>query len=67
MPDALRLALAGLHSDVRVRDTSVVLSGEALAYKVHVLGALLSAGVDIQDMTQQRFSLEEVYLEAVSS
>lgn len=67
VPDALRLALAGLHSDVRVRDTSVVLSGDALAYKAQVLGALLSGGVDIQDMTQQRFSLEEVYLEAVSS
>jgi hypothetical protein len=26
---------------------------------------LLSAGVDIEDVTQQRFSLEEVYLEAV--
>ena len=67
VPDALRPALAGLHSDVRVRDTSVALSGEALAYKAQVLGALLSAGVDIQDMTQQRFSLEEVYLEAVGS
>ena len=67
VPDALRLALAGLHSDVRVRDTSIVLSGEALAFKAQVLGVLLSGGVDIQDMTQQRFSLEEVYLEAVSS
>jgi len=67
VPDALRPALAGLHSGVRVRDTSVALSGEALAYKAQVLGALLSAGVDIQDMTQQRFSLEEVYLEAVGS
>ena len=63
----MRPTLASLHSDVRVRDTSVALSGEALAYKAQVLGALLSAGVDIQDMTQQRFSLEEVYLEAVGS
>ena len=67
VPDALRPALAGLHSGVRVRDTSVALSGEALAYKAQVLGALLSAGVDIQDITQQRFSLEDVYLEAVGT
>lgn len=67
VPDALRPALARLHPDVRVRDTSVALSGEALAYKAQMLATLLSAGVDIQDMTQQRFSLEEVYLEAVSS
>lgn len=66
VPEALRVVLTGLHSEIRVRDTSIALTGEALAHKADVLGALLQAGVDIQDMTQQRLSLEEVYLEAVS-
>jgi hypothetical protein len=57
----------GVHPDIRVRETSVVLTGEALSYKAQVLSILLSADVDIKDMTQQRFSLEEVYLEAVGS
>jgi ABC-2 type transport system ATP-binding protein len=65
LPDDLRAALAGLHPDVRVGGVTIALGGEALACKPLVLNMLLGAGVDIQDVTQQRFSLEEVYLEAV--
>lgn len=65
VPAALRDVLTGFHQDVRVRDTSIALSGGALAHKSDVLSTLLQAGVDIQDMTQQRLSLEEIYLEAV--
>lgn len=67
LPDSLRPMLASVHPDLRVRETSVILTGEALFYKAAVLSMLLSAAVDIKDMTQQRFSLEEVYLEAVGS
>ena len=48
-----------------VTGVTIALGGEALACKPLVLNMLLGAGVDIQDVTQQRFSLEEVYLEAV--
>jgi ABC-2 type transport system ATP-binding protein len=67
LSESLQASLASLHPRVRVRPTSVALSGDALAYKADVLGTLLSAGVDIQDLTQQRLSLEEVYLEAVGA
>ena len=65
VPDGLRATLASLHPDIRVGGGAIALGGEALAYKAPVLSLLLAAGVDIQDVTQQRLSLEEVYLEAV--
>lgn len=65
LPDELRAALPGLHADIRVGGAAIGLSGDALALKPQVLQMLLSAGVDIVDVTRQRLSLEEVYLEAV--
>ena len=65
LPDPLRSALPALHPDIRVGAASIALSGEALALKPQVLQMLLGAGVDIEDLTRQRLSLEEVYLEAV--
>lgn len=65
LSDELHLALAELHPGIRTRGTSIALGGEALAAKAQVLRLLLGAGVDIQSVTQQRLSLEEVYLEAV--
>lgn len=67
MPDALRTALTSLHPDIRVGGAAIALSSDALPLKPQVLQMLLSAGVDIEDVTQQRLSLEEVYLEAVRS
>lgn len=65
LPEALRATLAGMHRDIRIRDHTIALNGEALACKAQVLRALLAAGVDVQEVTQQRYSLEEVYLEAM--
>ena len=65
LPDELRAALASLLPEVRVGGATIALSGQALAHKAQVLGMLLNAGVDIEDVTQQRLSLEEVYLQAV--
>jgi ABC-2 type transport system ATP-binding protein len=65
LPDPLRSALPALHPAIRVGASSIALSGEALALKPQVLQMLLGAGVDIEDVTRQRLSLEEVYLEAV--
>lgn len=67
LPETLRPALRELHPEVRVGGATISLSGEALACKAQVLALLLGAGVDIEDLTQQRLSLEEVYLEAVRS
>lgn len=65
LPDALAATLAGLHPDIRMRDHTIALNGAAIAHKAQVLGALLAAGVDVQEVTQQRYSLEEVYLETM--
>jgi ABC-2 type transport system ATP-binding protein len=65
LPDDLRTALASLHPEVRIGSATIGLGGNALAYKAQVLGMLLDAGVDIEDVTQQRLSLEDVYLQAV--
>jgi ABC-2 type transport system ATP-binding protein len=67
LPEALRPALRALHPDVRVGGATISLSSGALACKARVLAMLLDAGVDIEDVTRQRLSLEEVYLEAVRS
>jgi ABC-2 type transport system ATP-binding protein len=65
LPDQVRAALASLHDEVRIGSATIALGENALAYKAQVLGLLLSAGVDIEDVTQQRLSLEDVYLQAV--
>jgi hypothetical protein len=57
--------LLDLHPDVRVGGATISLSGGALACKTQALAMLLDAGVDIEDVTRQRLSLEEVYLQAV--
>jgi ABC-2 type transport system ATP-binding protein len=65
LPDLLRPVLLDLHPDVRVGGATISLSGGALACKTQALAMLLDAGVDIEDVTRQRLSLEEVYLQAV--
>jgi ABC-2 type transport system ATP-binding protein len=65
LPDELRAALRTLHPDVRLGGATIALAGEALPCKAQVLNLLLNAGVDIEDVTRQRLTLEEVYLEAV--
>jgi ABC-2 type transport system ATP-binding protein len=52
------------HSDIAVRDNTITLTGIAIARKAEILRQLLDAGIDIQNLTHQRATLEEVYLEA---
>jgi hypothetical protein len=42
----------------------VVLSGDAVSRKTEILGLLLNTGIDIRQLSEQRSTLEEVYLEA---
>ena len=57
-------ALAKLHPGIAVQGNTITLNGEAVAYKANMIRKLLDEGIDIQSLTQQRVTLEQVYLEA---
>jgi ABC-2 type transport system ATP-binding protein len=60
----LRARLVALAPDIAVDTEQVTLSGEAVSHKTDVLRILLDAQVDIQRLSQQHSTLEEVYLKA---
>jgi ABC-2 type transport system ATP-binding protein len=63
-PQELSSRLTSLAPDITVTDGQVVLSGDAVSRKAEVLGLLLTIGIDIRQLSEQRSTLEEVYLEA---
>ena len=64
LPQELSSRLTSLASDITVTDGQVVLSGDAVSRKTEILGLLLNTGIDIRQLSEQRSTLEEVYLEA---
>jgi ABC-2 type transport system ATP-binding protein len=64
LPQELSSGLTSLAPDITVTDGQVVLSGDAVSRKAEVLGLLLTMGIDIRQLSEQRSTLEEVYLEA---
>ncbi len=60
----LSARLVALGPDITVEAEQVTLSGEAVSHKAEVLRLLLDTQVDIQQLSQQHSTLEEVYLEA---
>jgi ABC-type multidrug transport system ATPase subunit len=56
--------LDALGPGVAVETEQVTLVGEAVSRKAEVLHLLLDAQVDIQQLSQQHSTLEQVYLEA---
>jgi ABC-2 type transport system ATP-binding protein len=56
--------LQALAPEIAVADRQVNLDGKAVAHKAEVLRLLLNAEVDIQQLSEQHTSLEEIYLEA---
>jgi hypothetical protein len=50
---------------VTINDRTIILDGESTAQKNILLRALIDAGADIQNLTQTRSTLEEIYLEAM--
>jgi len=64
MPARLPSDLRGLTPGVLASEGRVKLMGDAVQHKAEVLRLLLDAGVDIQELAEQRATLEEVYLEA---
>jgi ABC-2 type transport system ATP-binding protein len=64
MPARLPSDLRGLAPGVLASEGRVKLVGDAVQRKAEVLRLLLDAGVDLQELTERRATLEEVYLEA---
>lgn len=60
-------ALAALHPAALVAGDCITLAGEAIPHKAAVLRLLLDHDVEIVSLSQQRATLEEVYLEAVQA
>ncbi len=58
LPGYLRDRLAGKTPDLVVTEGGLTLTGEAIAYKAHILRLLLDAGVDIRQVSERHF-LEE--------
>jgi ABC-2 type transport system ATP-binding protein len=66
MPDHLPSQLAAISSGITVTDGRVMLDGEAVGEKAKVLLTLLRAGVDVRELSEQRDTLEDVFLEVTS-
>ncbi len=66
MPEHLPSHLSAISPGITVTDGRVVLDGEAAGHKARVLLTLLQAGVDVRELSEQRATLEEVFLEATS-
>jgi len=58
-------AIAALHPDITLDGNTLTLNGDAIAHKAAVLRALLEMGAEIQSLSHQRTTLEEIYLEAM--
>ena len=57
--------LASLHPQIDVEESAVVLSGEAIKMRRHVISLLVGTGFDVLRVEQKRRTLEEIYAEAV--
>ena len=60
----LSARLISLAPGITVTDRQVVLSGDAVSRKAEILHLLLKMGIDIQQLSEQHATLEEIYLEA---
>ncbi|MCI0476753.1 MAG: ABC transporter ATP-binding protein, partial [Anaerolineales bacterium] len=57
--------ISTLHPGISIDGNTLALRGDAIAYKAAVLRALLEMDADIQSLSHQRATLEEIYLEAM--
>lgn len=64
LPHELSARLISLAPGITVTDRQVVLSGDAVSRKAEILRVLLKMGIDIQQLSEQHATLEEIYLEA---
>lgn len=64
IPDRLWEHIESLSSGIGVAERQIILTGPAIHQKAKVLQVLLDAEVDLKSLSEQRATLEEVYLEA---
>ena len=57
--------LLGLHSDIEINGTEIILNKEAMTFRRQILSILISAGYDITKVEQNRVTLAEIYAEAI--
>lgn len=67
LPAALAAWLGANYVGVASADRTIALAVEGMRAKSEILRILLDAGCDIEQITQQRATLDEVYQEAVQS
>jgi ABC-2 type transport system ATP-binding protein len=58
--------ILGLSEGITIENNRIILSDGALACKREVMQILLQGGADIQNLSHERATLEEIYLEAMS-
>lgn len=63
--EAIGPTLTALSPSIAVSGHTILLHDEAIVLRRHVLSFLLAAGHDIQYVSQERVTLEEIYAEAV--
>jgi ABC-2 type transport system ATP-binding protein len=64
IPSVLQEQIEDLSPGIAVAERRIILTGPAMNHKAGVLRALLDAGVDLESLSEQHATLEEVYLEA---
>jgi ABC-2 type transport system ATP-binding protein len=67
IPPEVMAILEALGPGIATARRQVTLTGVGLESKAAVLNILLEAGIDIRHLSEQRASLEEVYLEATGT
>ncbi len=66
LPPGTMETLAALDPDIRVSAEQVLLQGQAMARKSQVLRLLLDDGIDVRQLSEERATLEEIYLQATA-
>ncbi|RPI58962.1 MAG: ABC transporter ATP-binding protein [Chloroflexi bacterium] len=66
LPPGLDQELESQEPGVSATAEQVVLFGPAIAHKARILRCLIDAGVDVRRLSEERVTLEEVYLEATT-
>jgi len=64
LPPSMAPALTALCPSITITGRQLALTGDAVVCKGKVLRMLLDAGVDVQYLSEQHATLEEIYLEA---
>ncbi len=67
LPEKVCTQAKALHPEIVVQGNAIILTARALPYKPALLRLLLDKEIDVQQVMQERMTLEQVYLEAMNS